>query len=184
MIGLAVRFGPRADRSRWTGDLPAPCRPAVRACDSSPAAAAERSERLRSIQRSVAGAEACGYARSEDHITDKPVFDYAARWQRAAALMEQQDVDALLLMKPANLAYFTGDGRPCALALLTRTLHCVVAVPACILASIRRTSVATEPSLFPERSRDVPRLPRCIKETRPYTGHDCHREELFRRRLI
>ncbi|AGW90128.1 Xaa-Pro peptidase family protein [Cupriavidus sp. DF5525] len=75
---------------------------------------------------------------------DKPVFDYAARWQRAAALMEQEDVDALLLMKPANLAYFTGDGRPCALALLTRTLHCVVAVPACDLASIRRTSVATE----------------------------------------
>lgn len=75
---------------------------------------------------------------------DKPVFDYAARWQRAAALMEQQDVDALLLMKPANLAYFTGDGRPCALALLTRTLHCVVTVPACDLASIRRTSVATE----------------------------------------
>lgn len=75
---------------------------------------------------------------------DKPVFDYAARWQRAAALMEQEDVDALLLMKPANLAYFTGDGRPCALALLTRTLRCVVAVPACDLSSIRRTSVATE----------------------------------------
>ncbi|WP_245178267.1 Xaa-Pro peptidase family protein [Cupriavidus sp. AcVe19-1a] len=75
---------------------------------------------------------------------DKPVFDYAARWQRAAALMEQHGVDALLLMKPANLAYLTGDGRPCALALLTRTLHCVVAVPACDLTSIRRTSVATE----------------------------------------
>jgi Xaa-Pro dipeptidase len=71
-------------------------------------------------------------------------FDYEARWTRAAALMERDGIDALFLMKPANLAYLTGDGRPCALALLTRARRCVVAVPACDLASVRRASTATD----------------------------------------
>lgn len=73
-----------------------------------------------------------------------PTFDYKARWKRAAALMERDGIDALFLMKPANLAYVTGDGRPCALGLLTRTLRCIVAVPACDLASVRRASAATD----------------------------------------
>src|SRR5574342_866485 len=75
-------------------------------------------------------------------------FDYKARWARAASLMETHGVDALFLMKPANLAYLTGDGRPCALALLTRALRCIVAVPACDLASVRRASAATEIRVF------------------------------------
>ena len=73
-----------------------------------------------------------------------PAFDYKTRWTRAAALMERDGIDALFLMKPANLAYMTGDGRPCALALLTRALQCIVAVPACDLSSVRRTSAATD----------------------------------------
>ncbi len=75
-------------------------------------------------------------------------IDYEARWKRAAALMERDGIDALFLMKPANLAYVTGDGRPCALALLTRTLRCIVAVPACDLASVRRSSAASEIRVF------------------------------------
>jgi Xaa-Pro aminopeptidase len=71
-------------------------------------------------------------------------FDYRARWQRAAALMQRHDVNALFLMKPANLAYMTGDARPCALALLTRDARCIVAVPACDVPSVRRASAATE----------------------------------------
>jgi hypothetical protein len=51
-------------------------------------------------------------------------------------------------MKPANLAYITGDGRPCALALLTRARQCVVAVPECDLASVRRASAATDIRVF------------------------------------
>ncbi len=38
------------------------------------------------------------------------VFDFKARWKRAALLMREYGIDALFLMKPANLAYFTGDG--------------------------------------------------------------------------
>ena len=71
-------------------------------------------------------------------------FDYGSRWQRVVAAMARDGIDALFLMKPANLAYFTGDGRPCALGLLTRARRCIVAVPQCDLPSVRRASVATE----------------------------------------
>jgi len=34
-----------------------------------------------------------------------PRFDIKTRWARAAELMEAQGIDAIFLMKPANLAY-------------------------------------------------------------------------------
>lgn len=71
-------------------------------------------------------------------------FDFKARWARAAALMDAQGIDALFLMKPANLAYLTGDGRSCALALFTKSLRCIVSVPSCDLRSVRISSAATE----------------------------------------
>jgi Xaa-Pro aminopeptidase len=71
-----------------------------------------------------------------------------SRWNRAAALMKQHGMDALFLMKPANLAYLTGDGRPCALGLLTWDSRCTVAVPASDVASVRRASAATDIRVF------------------------------------
>lgn len=71
-------------------------------------------------------------------------FDFKARWARAASSMQAHSVDALFVMKPANLAYLTGDGRPCALGLLTRNLRCIVAVPASDVRSVRLASAATE----------------------------------------
>ena len=76
------------------------------------------------------------------------LFNINGRWGRAAQLMEAQGVDALFLMKPANLAYLTGDGRPCALGLLTKSLHCVVTVPVSDVPSVRATSVATDIRAF------------------------------------
>lgn len=75
-------------------------------------------------------------------------MDFPARWARAARLMERDGIDAMFLMKPANLAYLTGDGRPCALGLLTRTGRCVIAVPASDLRSVRATSAASEIRTF------------------------------------
>lgn len=75
-------------------------------------------------------------------------FDHASRWRRAAELMQREGIDALFLMKPANLAYFTGDGRPCALALLTRSQRCIVAVPQCDVPSVRHASAASEIRAF------------------------------------
>jgi Xaa-Pro aminopeptidase len=79
---------------------------------------------------------------------DEPRFDIKARWARAADLMEGRGIDAIFLMKPVNLAYLTGDGRPCSLGLLTKSLQCVVSVPACDLRSVRAASAATDVRAF------------------------------------
>ena len=71
-------------------------------------------------------------------------FDFKARWQRAACLMKERGIDALFLMKPANLSYFTGDGRPCALALFSASLDCVVSVPICDFRDASTSSAATD----------------------------------------
>lgn len=71
-------------------------------------------------------------------------FDFKSRWDRAVRLMEERGIDALFLMKPANLGYLTGDGRPCALALFTRARHCVVSVPTCDFRDVSAVSVATD----------------------------------------
>lgn len=71
-------------------------------------------------------------------------FDFKARWTRAARLMKERGIDALFLMKPANLAYFTGDGRPCALGLFTTSLDFVVTVPTCDYLDVRSASAATD----------------------------------------
>ena len=75
-------------------------------------------------------------------------FDFRARWARAVSRMDATGIDALFVMKPANLAYLTGDGRPCALGLLTRDLRCIVAVPASDAMSVRKTSAATDIRTF------------------------------------
>lgn len=72
-----------------------------------------------------------------------PTFDFKARWERAASLMKERGIDALFLMKPANLAYLTGDGRLCALGLFTSSLECVVSVPTCDYSDVRAVSAAT-----------------------------------------
>ena len=74
--------------------------------------------------------------------------DYSARWERAALLMAERGIDALFVMKPANLAYLTGDGRQCALGLLTRKGGFTVAVPECDLAMVKDSSHATDVRTF------------------------------------
>lgn len=75
-------------------------------------------------------------------------FDFKSRWGKAGKLMEAHGVDALFFMRPANLAYLTGDGRPCALGLLTRRGECVVSVPVSDLRAVRATSAASDVRSF------------------------------------
>lgn len=75
-------------------------------------------------------------------------IDYRARWRRATTLMDDAGIDALFVMKPANLAYLTGDGRPCALALLSAGGDLTVAVPECDRPSVEAASAATEVRTF------------------------------------
>ena len=45
---------------------------------------------------------------------------FQKRLKRCSQLMESADLEALLLTKPSNMFYLTGDGRLCAYALVTR----------------------------------------------------------------
>jgi hypothetical protein len=72
-----------------------------------------------------------------DFAMGAPSFDFQSRWSRAASAMKAHGIDALFVMRPADLACLIGDGPPCALGLITRALQCVVAVPASDVHSVR-----------------------------------------------
>lgn len=54
---------------------------------------------------------------------------YQRRLVQCARLMQEAGLDALLLTKPANLFYLTGDGRLCAYALITQDGAVALGVP-------------------------------------------------------
>ena len=54
---------------------------------------------------------------------------YQERLQRCTQLMKAAGMDVLLLAKPANMAYLTGDGRLCAYAMITREGKVALGVP-------------------------------------------------------
>jgi Xaa-Pro aminopeptidase len=50
----------------------------------------------------------------------------------------------MFVMKPANLRYLLGDGRPCALAVVTASGEVILAVPECDVPSVRLVAHASE----------------------------------------
>src|SRR4030066_793488 len=54
---------------------------------------------------------------------------YQERLQKCTQLMKAAGLDVLLLAKPANMAYLTGDGRLCAYAMITREGKVALGVP-------------------------------------------------------
>ncbi|MGC9346692.1 MAG: M24 family metallopeptidase [Anaerolineae bacterium] len=54
---------------------------------------------------------------------------YQQRVENCVRLMKEMDIDVLLLTKPANMAYLTGDGRLCAYAMITQQGQVVLGVP-------------------------------------------------------
>ncbi|MHB8908881.1 MAG: aminopeptidase P family N-terminal domain-containing protein [Syntrophales bacterium] len=63
---------------------------------------------------------------------------YAERLRRCAGLMEAAGLDALLLAKPANMAYLTGDGRLCAYAMITQEGKVALGVPSTDVEDVKR----------------------------------------------
>jgi Xaa-Pro aminopeptidase len=57
------------------------------------------------------------------------VPNYEKRIEHASALMTEHGLDVLLLTKPANMFYLTGDGRLCAYLMLTRDREAALGVP-------------------------------------------------------
>src|SRR5512135_138229 len=54
---------------------------------------------------------------------------YAKRVARCTALMKEHSIDVLLLTKPANMFYLTGDGRLCAFAMISQDGRVALGVP-------------------------------------------------------
>ncbi len=60
------------------------------------------------------------------------------RLERCSRLMKAAGLDALLLTKPANMFYLTGDGRLCAYALITQGGQVALGVPMTDVADVRQ----------------------------------------------
>src|SRR5665648_478979 len=56
-------------------------------------------------------------------------FAYEARLARCGELMRAQGLDVLLLTKPSNMFYLTGDGRLCAYAMISQDGKVALGVP-------------------------------------------------------
>lgn len=54
---------------------------------------------------------------------------YRKRLQRCADLMKAAEIDVLLLTKPSNMYYLTGDGRLCAYAMVMQDGEVALGVP-------------------------------------------------------
>ena len=54
---------------------------------------------------------------------------YEERIKRAGKLMKEHGLNVILLAKPANMSYLTGDGRLCAYAMITRDGKVALGVP-------------------------------------------------------
>jgi len=55
--------------------------------------------------------------------------NFQKRLEKCSRLMKEEGIDALLLTKPANMFYLTGDGRLCAYAMITKDVKVAFGVP-------------------------------------------------------
>ena len=65
-------------------------------------------------------------------------YAYSERVQRCIAMMGDVGLDVLLLAKPANMAYLTGDGRLCAYAMITREGKVALGVPSTDVEDVKK----------------------------------------------
>ena len=77
-----------------------------------------------------------------DHVSSPGVpttstNPYPARLERCRELMRHEGLDVLLLNKPANMYYLTGDGRLCAFAMITRDGQVALGVPVTDVEDVR-----------------------------------------------
>jgi len=63
---------------------------------------------------------------------------YSGRIQRCIQLMEQQGLDVLLLTKPSNMYYLTGDGRLCSFVMITKSGLVALGVPQTDLEDVKQ----------------------------------------------
>ena len=67
---------------------------------------------------------------------------YEERVARCTDLMQEHDFSALILTKPANMYYLTGDGRLCAYAMITQEGKVAMGVPQTDIEDVKRSARA------------------------------------------
>jgi len=65
---------------------------------------------------------------------------YTERLERCSSLMKETGLDVLLLTKPANMFYLTGDGRLCAFAMVTQEGEVALGVPKTDVDDVRKNA--------------------------------------------
>jgi Xaa-Pro aminopeptidase len=63
---------------------------------------------------------------------------FQERLQRCGQLMQSAGINVLILTKPANMRYLTGDGRLCAYAMITQDLKVALGVPQTDIEDVKR----------------------------------------------
>ncbi|VVB55755.1 Xaa-Pro dipeptidase [uncultured archaeon] len=66
---------------------------------------------------------------------------YKERLKKCSSLLEKEGLDALLLAKPANMFYLTGDGRLCSFAIITQDGKVALGVPKTDIEDVRELAV-------------------------------------------
>jgi Xaa-Pro aminopeptidase len=66
---------------------------------------------------------------------------HSARVKKCAELMTKHDLDVLLLTKPSNMFYLTGDGRLCSYAMITSRGDVALGVPSTDIEDVAKTAV-------------------------------------------
>jgi len=66
--------------------------------------------------------------------------DHKERLKKASRLMEDAGIDVLLLSKPSNMFYLTGDGRLCAYAMVTQDGKVALGVPKTDVDDVRQVA--------------------------------------------
>ena len=66
--------------------------------------------------------------------------DHKERLKKAGRLMEEAGIDVLLLSKPSNMFYLTGDGRLCAYAMITQDGKVALGVPKTDVKDVRQVA--------------------------------------------
>ncbi len=66
------------------------------------------------------------------------INSYQGRLQKCICLMKQEGLNVLLLTKPANMFYLTGDGRLCAYAMVTQDGKVALGVPQTDVEDVKR----------------------------------------------
>jgi len=66
---------------------------------------------------------------------------YKERLKKCSSLMKKEGLDVLLLAKPANMFYLTGDGRLCSFAMITQNGEVALGVPKTDIEDVKELAV-------------------------------------------